>query len=258
MQTANVVEVFSSVQGEGPHVGETTLFVRLGGCDLRCAWCDSPHTWKPAERCRFETERGSARFRAVANPVPLADVVAAAEALEVEAHRFVSFTGGEPLLQPDAVTALAGALAGRGPRIYLETHGLAAAALEQLVDRIDVVSMDWKLGSDVRREGRSTRDPEESFDAAHAKFLEVAQRASEVVVKVVITPASRDAELDAVARALERLADPPLLVIQPVTPCGSVKQAPSAERLLALVACLSRRLPEVRLIPQTHPILGTP
>jgi 7-carboxy-7-deazaguanine synthase len=251
-----LVEVFSSVQGEGPHVGETTLFVRLGGCDLRCAWCDSPHTWRPAEIARFECARGSARFREQRNPVALSEVIAAAEALDLEAHRFVSFTGGEPLLQVEAIHELAGALGGRGPRVHLETHGLAREALEQVVERVDVVSMDWKLGSDVRREGRSTRAPEESFHAEHAAFLEVARAAPEVVVKVVVTPASRDDELDALAANLEGLADPPLLVVQPVTPCGSVLEAPDPERLLALVARLSARLPQVRLIPQTHKQIG--
>jgi hypothetical protein len=47
-----------------------------------------------------------------------------------------------------------------------------------------------------------------------------------------------------------------LVVLQPVTPCGPVTQAPSAERLLALVARLSRRLADVRLIPQAQPGLG--
>jgi len=121
-----------------------------------------------------------------------------------------------------------------------------------------VVSMDWKLASDVRREGRSTREGEESFHEAHAAFLAVALSAPEVVVKVVVTPASRDDELDAMATQLEKLADPPLLVIQPVTPFGPVREAPSAERLLALTARLSARLPKVRLIPQTHKQIGAP
>jgi organic radical activating enzyme len=46
---ANLVELFSSVQGEGPHLGTSTLFVRFGVCDLRCAWCDSAQTWAPAK-----------------------------------------------------------------------------------------------------------------------------------------------------------------------------------------------------------------
>lgn len=256
MADANLVEVFSSVQGEGPHVGETTLFVRFGGCDLRCSWCDSPHTWQPAARCRLELGRGTARFREVQNPVPLEVVAEAAAALDAAAHRFVSFTGGEPLLQPEAVADLAERLGGLGPRIHLETHGLARDALARVVERVDVVSMDWKLGSDVRREGRSTRDPEESFHEAHEAFLAVARRAPEVVVKVVVTPASRDEELDEVAARLAKLAEPPCLVLQPVSPFGRVERAPEPERLLALLARLSARLPDVRLIPQTHKVLG--
>jgi organic radical activating enzyme len=145
------VEIFSSVQGEGPHLGQSTLFVRFGECDLRCAWCDSPHTWQPAKECRIELRRGSGEQRVVPNPVGVADAIAACEALELSSHRFVSLTGGEPLLQPEAVSALARGLRGRGPRILLETHGAAAEALEQVVGEIDVVSMDWKLASDVRR-----------------------------------------------------------------------------------------------------------
>jgi len=108
MVGANLVEIFSSFQGEGPHVGASTLFVRFGECDLRCRWCDSPHTWKPSARCRIEDPaRGE---REIANPVPLAEVAAAAEALDLSHHRFVSLTGGEPLLQPEAVRAIAEAL----------------------------------------------------------------------------------------------------------------------------------------------------
>jgi len=97
---ANLVEIFSSVQGEGTHVGATTLFIRFGGCDLRCRWCDSPNTWKPASECRVETGRGGGKFQRRPNPLSLASIVEAAEALDLAAHEFVSLTGGEPLLQP--------------------------------------------------------------------------------------------------------------------------------------------------------------
>ncbi len=246
------------MQGEGIHVGSTTLFVRFGGCDLRCRWCDSPHTWRPAETCRLELSRGVGRFREVPNPVPLDDVVAEAERLELGAHRFVSLTGGEPLLQPAAVASLARRLRERGPRIHLETHGVATDALARVVEEVDVVSMDWKLASDVRREGRSFREPGRPFHEEHERFLRTARTAPEVVVKVVVTNASRDEELDEMA---ERICgvDPTIpLVVQPVTPCGPVQESPGAERLLALVARLSRRLEDVRLVPQTHKSVGVP
>jgi 7-carboxy-7-deazaguanine synthase len=256
--TANVVEIFSSVQGEGLHVGETTLFVRLGECDLRCRWCDSAHTWRPAPHCRIETLRGTGRRETVANPLGLARVLAACDALGAAEHRFASLTGGEPLLQPEAVRALASGLRERGTRVLLETHGLHAEALEQVVDEIDVVSMDWKLASDVRRAAERRQAPPLAFHAEHERFLRVALRAPEVVVKVVVTDASGDEELGEMAARIAAI-DPGIpLVVQPVTPIVPREAAPSAERLLALVARLSRTLSQVRLIPQMHKLLGAP
>jgi len=255
------VELFSSAQGEGPHVGASTLFVRLGGCDLRCRWCDSPHTWRPPATCRIETMRGTGAFRELPNPVATDEVVAAAEALELDAHRFVALTGGEPLLQPEVVGTLARALGKRGPRVLLETAGHLPDALATVVESIDVVSMDWKLASDVRRQGEPAAVLEEagrSFDDLHARFLAVARRAPEWYVKIVVTESSRDAE---VLAACERIAeqDPTtLVVLQPVTPTGVVRERPAAARLLALQRAASRGLVDVRVIPQTHPLYGAP
>jgi organic radical activating enzyme len=253
---ANLVEIFSSVQGEGPHVGTQTLFVRFGECDLRCRWCDSSDTWRPARSCRFELEAGGGQFRSVENPVSLEAALEASEALGLARHRFVSFTGGEPLLQPAALAAFARAFRARGPRIHLETHGAAPEALAEVVETIDVVSMDWKLVSDVRRESDPARGPVESFEAAHARFLETARRAPETVVKIVVTPASTDAEIDTAVACIARIHPSACLVLQPVTPCGAVKESPPASRLHALARRALETLDDVRVIPQTHKILG--
>jgi organic radical activating enzyme len=252
----NLVEIFSSIQGEGIYVGATTLFVRAGGCDLRCGWCDSPHTWKPGPECRIEVGRGSGVFETRANPVAVDDVIAAAESLDLAAHEFASLTGGEPLLQPEAVGAIAGALRARGPRILLETHGLAIDGIESVIADIDVVSMDWKLSSDVRRASDPKRGAVEPFHGEHEKFLAIARRAPELIVKLVITPASLDEEIDEAVSRVEANAPEATLVLQPVTPFGTVREVPSAERLLALCTRISRRLAKVRVIPQTHKIYG--
>ena len=249
---SNLVEIYSSIQGEGIHLGATTLFVRFGGCDLRCRWCDSPNTWELASECRIETARGTGKFFTRPNPVSLEDVVEAAGALEVEAHEFVSLTGGEPLLQPEAVREIAGVLRGRGTKILLETHGLAAEALQTVIGEVDVVSMDWKLTSDVRRASDPRNGKVEAFHDAHARFLKIARRAPEVMVKLVVTPASRDAEIDEMVDRLKSIAPKTTLILQPVTPFGQVQEAPDAARLLGLCARLSRQLSRVRVIPQTH------
>ena len=254
--SANLVEIFSSVQGEGPHVGARTIFVRFGGCDLRCRWCDSPHTWKPSGECRLERAPGSGAFRVVPNPVRLGTVLETAEDLGLARHAFVSLTGGEPLLQPEAVGAFAEAIRSRGARVHLETHGAAPEALARVIGSVDVVSMDWKLASDVRRESEPARGPARGFAAEHRRFLEVARAAPETVVKLVVTPSSTDDEIDAAFSAVASVHPAAVLVLQPVTPCGGVREAPPATRLLALAGRAAAQGLDVRVIPQTHKQLG--
>lgn len=254
--TANLVEIFSSIQGEGPYAGLSTLFIRFGGCDLRCAWCDSPHTWRPAERARIETARASGAFAVRDNPIAISEIVSAAELLGATRHRQVSLTGGEPLLQPDAVGDVAARLRGRGPQLLHESHGLHADALERVIAQIDIVSMDWKLASDVRREGAATHSPRESFHDAHERFLAVAKRAPFTIVKLVITRASEDAEIDEALSRIERTHPRACVVLQPVTPTGSVKERVPSERMLALALRAEQRVADLRVMPQLHPIMG--
>lgn len=256
MSDANLVEIFSSVQGEGPHVGLRTLFVRLGECDLRCRWCDSPQTWQRAKECRVEIAAGSGEFRTLPNPVSVETALAVGESLDLVHHAFVSLTGGEPLLQPDAVRRFAEVFRARGPRILLETHGASPDALARVVDVVDVVSMDWKLASEVRRASDPARGPISGFGAAHARTLEIARRAPQTVVKLILAPSSQDAEIEEAIACVARIHPEACFVIQPVTPCGSVKEGTPIARILAVSARASERLRDVRVIPQTHKQLG--
>lgn len=99
----SVVEVFRSIQGEGPDVGQVMTFVRLAGCDIWCSWCDTKYSWK-------ETP-----------PVPIASVLE--DILMVDKTRKVVITGGEPLLQDEALVELCRELKSLGFYIALETNG---------------------------------------------------------------------------------------------------------------------------------------
>ena len=61
-EAAHLVEMFSSIQGEGIHVGASTLFVRFAECDLRCRWCDTPESWRRGKVARLEGQRGLGEF----------------------------------------------------------------------------------------------------------------------------------------------------------------------------------------------------
>jgi organic radical activating enzyme len=253
---ASLIEVFASAQGEGPEVGRTTVFVRFGGCDLRCRWCDSPGTWRATPRCRIETAPGTGRFEERANPISADEIAEIAVGLSPRPGTWISLTGGEPLLQPEAVSAVIDRLQARDRRVYLETHGLHADALARCVERVDLVSMDWKLASDVQWGPGVVAKRGEDFHEAHEAFLRVATRARGVYVKVVVTPSTRDEELDAMIDHIVAVSPSIPLVLQPVTPTGGVRARPEPGRLLEWLARAEARLSDVRLIPQTHPIYG--
>lgn len=254
--------MFSSVQGEGPEVGRRTLFIRFAGCNLRCAWCDTPHSWHAAPHALLQRAPG-AGFQKVANPLPLADVLSAASGLlRAVPHEFVSFTGGEPLLQPRAVAACAAALRRQNVALHLETQGLHTQALLQAAGEtgFDVIAMDWKFASDVRRAGAEAGAREE-FHSAHETFLRAAAKvARRVAVKLVITSATTAEEIARAGLGVARAHTTACVILQPVTPFASVREAPRAEELLAQQARLQKEfgLPDVRVIPQTHKLWNAP
>src|SRR5882724_10556036 len=98
---ARLVEVFSSIQGEGILVGHRQIFVRTYGCNLRCTYCDSPETLKETptpEYCRVEESPGSWTFRRVPNPITPEVLTRIVRDYLTEPHHSLSITGGEPLL----------------------------------------------------------------------------------------------------------------------------------------------------------------
>ncbi len=97
-----LVEDFYTIQGEGYHTGKAAYFIRLGGCDVGCRWCDAKYTWNPR----------------LYPPVEVATIVARATACAAQA---VVVTGGEPLLYPLGV--LTSELHARGLELFLETSG---------------------------------------------------------------------------------------------------------------------------------------
>jgi 7-carboxy-7-deazaguanine synthase len=96
-----IIEVFHSVQGEGPFTGERTSFIRTARCNLRCRWCDTTYSFGPG------------RPRSIPSLLR-----------EVRGHRtrYACLTGGEPLLQSDSRKLLEG-LSGMGLTTVVETGG---------------------------------------------------------------------------------------------------------------------------------------
>jgi organic radical activating enzyme len=246
-----LVEVFSSIQGEGLHVGRRQVFIRTFGCNLRCSYCDSPETLKESgtpAACRVEFPAGSGQFRSAANPVGADDLTGFVRSYLVEPHHSISLTGGEPLLHSRFLRRWLPDVRALGLRIFLETNGLLPDHLASIVDLLDTISMDFKAPSATGIDIETTRQ-------RHAAFLEIARR-KEVYAKLVVTAGTTDAELDMATEALAAADRSIPLILQPVTPFGSERSSVSPARLLTLHARASRRLADVRVIPQTHKLIS--
>ena len=100
--TYPVVETFHSIQGEGTWTGTSAFFLRLGGCDVYCPWCDTKESWNPKHHPQ----------KTVASLVKKAVAVSPA---------IVVITGGEPLMHD--LTPLTEALHSHHLRVHLETSG---------------------------------------------------------------------------------------------------------------------------------------
>lgn len=97
-----VMEHFYTLQGEGVHTGRAAYFIRLGGCDVGCVWCDVKESWDGGRHPLWTVD----------------DLVAAVEQTPAQ---IVVITGGEPLMHD--LTLLTKALHKAGLRTHIETSG---------------------------------------------------------------------------------------------------------------------------------------
>jgi len=171
-----IIEVFHSLQGEGPLTGERTTFIRTARCNLRCSWCDTTYSFGPG------------RERSISSLV---------REVGKNATRHVCLTGGEPLLQRESLT-LVRQLSDRGVTTVIETGGSLDVAPYLAVPRV-VLSVDVKCPSSKME----SRNRWSNLDALR----------SSDVVKFVI--ADRKDYLYA-KRVLRKYRGPATVVFQPV------------------------------------------
>lgn len=243
MTTGYISEIFSSLQGEGPFVGERQIFIRLAGCPWRCDYCDTPDSL---------TVRGAKQY----SVEDLLDEVH--HQLEVKDQRVVSLTGGEPLAQTNFLVELLPALHRFGLRTYLETSGTQPELLRRVIEHCDVVAMDVKLPSAIGRE----------FWKEHKEFLSVAGK--KAFVKIVLTHKTTEEEVRAALDMVSSVDGSLCVVLQPVTPIADLEHrlagkpkseliaAPAAKNLARWWKDAQEKLSDVRVIPQMHPIWGMP
>ncbi len=262
--SAPVLEVFASVQGEGMHVGEPQVFLRLAGCPLRCQWCDTPGSWALPANDAARARIGGARDEdGWATPFRVATWIAEVERGE---PRTISVTGGEPLLWPAFLRELPTFTGER--RLHLETAGAHPAELEDVHAAFDHLSVDLKLPADMNAPvalDAASDVPTSEAEWAHARRRVLAllhERAAtfpdkDACVKIVVAGGRAPRAFEPLLDDVMRIAPDVPVYLQPATPIGRV-DAPAPDVLLELAELALDRELLVRVVPQVHRALRLP
>lgn len=226
-----VVEIFGpTIQGEGAEAGIPTHFVRVGGCDFRCSWCDTMYAVDPEI------------VRATAEKLSSEEIVARVAGLAGR-PAWVTISGGNPALHKldDVVSGLRAA----GFRVSVETQGSRWAPWLAHVDRLTISPKPPSSGMASQRNAAQ-------LDAFMRSALAVVR--GEAVLKIVVF----DHEDLAWARLIAaRWRDLPLYLSAgtPVPPGPDVRDAVGERyRWLCEAVAGERELAHARVLPQLHVI----
>jgi organic radical activating enzyme len=237
--TANKVqlsEIFTSIEGEGLLIGTKTMFIRMAGCHLGCIWCDTDYA--------LPLNSGNAYTL---------DHVKDMISNELRPNTFkVNFTGGEPLLQYDAVADLAKFIKDKGLKTYLESSCFDSHRFRKVLPFIDICKIEFKM-----------RDSNAVDNEYHARLLlnereclDMSVKCSKTTyIKVVVTASSSIGEFRKLLQDVFnhiQTKDLAGFVIQP----SSAIEEPSLEKLLSFYDATYPLYHNVRIIPQLQKLMG--
>lgn len=213
----NIKEIFTSIQGEGPYVGQKHIFVRFCRCNLNCKYCDTDFDIKNSKKY---------------SPFALFDL------LKNNDTDTISFTGGEPLMELEFLKEFLKEYKNKlNKKIYLETNGVLYKNLEKIIDFIDIISMDIKL--------KSASDME-NFNE-NEKFLDIASK-KEVFIKIVFDKNIKDEEIIKTTSIAKKHDS--LIILQPKMP---MDKDTDIEKIFNK---FYKHYKNIRLIPQVHKFLN--
>lgn len=228
---APIIEVFSSIQGEGLFIGKRQIFIRFAGCNLDCKYCDTNKSKTTSSGVETSLEELHAKVSDLVTP---------------DFHA-ISFTGGEPLLQADYIK--------RFHEIHdypmlLETNGTLPKQVEKIADYVDYASVDIKLPEHFES-GNNGNIISREIESANILI----SRGAKVYCKAVVLP---ETKVETIVNISERIrneikdSSKMSLIIQPSSPIS--EWGKNIEKLFKMSEIVGINL-DVRVIPQIHTIL---
>lgn len=231
-------EIFTSVEGEGILYGTKTLFVRLAGCPFTCFYCDTKESLPLDSGNEYSIEEAT----------KLID-----SNLQHQTYK-VNFTGGDPLIQHQAVAELAKYVQSKKIPTYLESSCFDIDRFNHVLPFIDIVKIEFK-----------TRDSD-FVDSQHyeklighaMKCLESSVKSKKTTyIKIVISSKTKvDDFKDLVNQIFNSISKNDIdgFIIQPTYGISE----PSLELLLELYDVVYPNYVDVKVVPQLHKFIGAP
>ena len=231
-------EIFTSVEGEGILYGTKTLFVRLAGCPFTCFYCDTLES----------LPMDSGKEYSIDEACDLID-----KNLEKNTYK-VNFTGGEPLVQSEAVLEIAKHVKSRNIPTYLESSCYNSQKFSTVLLFIDYVKIEFKTPDakfvDTKHYSKLIENALERLKASvHSKKITYIK----IVVSSKTEVGSLNELLDKIFNIISK-EDISGLIIQPTYGISE----PSLEKLLKFYDLVFPFYNEVRIIPQLHKFIGAP
>ncbi|MFN2434666.1 MAG: 7-carboxy-7-deazaguanine synthase QueE [Nitrososphaeraceae archaeon] len=234
---ARVSEIFTSIEGEGMFVGKKTLFIRLSGCHLKCRWCDTKYALPLDSGTDYQIDE-------------IKDLII--KELQPFTYK-VNFTGGEPLLQIEAVIELADFIKKQtNLKTYMESSCFDSELFSKILPCIDICKIEFKTD-----DSKVVEDEEyDNLILNEIKCLELAVESNKATyIKIVVTNSTNLESFKNLVYNISEKIKPSDILGFIIQPSFGIDQ-PTVNKLLDTYDIVQPIFPEVRIIPQLHKEIG--
>ena len=234
---ARVNEIFTSIEGEGIFVGKKTLFIRFSGCHLKCRWCDTKYALPLDSGIDYQIDE-------------IKDLIT--KELRPFTYK-VNFTGGEPLLQTEAVIELADFIKKQtNLKTYIESSCFDSELFSKVLPYIDICKIEFKTD-----DSNVVEDQEyDNLLLNEIKCLELAVESNKATyIKIVVTNSTNLESFKNLVYNISKKIKPSDILGFIIQPSFGIDQ-PTVNKLLDSYDIVQPMFPEVRIIPQLHKEIG--
>jgi organic radical activating enzyme len=234
---ARVSEIFTSIEGEGIFVGKKTLFIRFSGCHLKCRWCDTKYALQLDSGTDYQIDE-------------IKDLII--KELQPFTYK-VNFTGGEPLLQTEAVIELADFVKKQtNVKTYMESSCFDSELFSKVLPYIDICKIEFKTD-----DSKVVEDEEyDNLILNEIKCLELAVQSNKATyIKIVVTNSTNLESFKNLVYNISKKIKPSDILGLIIQPSFGIDQ-PTVNKLLDTYDIVQPMFPEVRIIPQLHKEIG--